>query len=170
MKIILEGAKGTGKTTLSKALEKKGFKVFHSSSETKNDLDYHLNLLEQDGDCVLDRFSIGEVIYPFLYSRVPKITLEQMEQTLRKTNSKGEDVVTIILFSSNPHQLISRVLLRDGGMPKGISLDSIKKSNDLFEFLGDNLIFNKENNVELFDVSVMSTEDIMEVLEIEYGI
>ena len=66
-----------GKSTLAKYLANKfNLEILHSSSETKNDLDYHIELIEKD-NIVLDRANLGEIVYPLIYGREPKMTLDE---------------------------------------------------------------------------------------------
>ena len=64
MNIILEGPKASGKTTLAELLKKEGYGRVHLDADTKNDYDFHLELLEDNDKTVFDRFSIGEIVYP----------------------------------------------------------------------------------------------------------
>ena len=73
MNIVLEGAKGTGKSTLAKHFIDKGFKYHHSTSQTENDFNYHMDLLKKD-NMIMDRFSLGEmIIQKFMIVRVKLI-------------------------------------------------------------------------------------------------
>lgn len=158
MNIILEGPKASGKTTLAELLIKEGYGRIHLDSDTKNDYDFHLELLEDNDKTVFDRFSIGEIIYSKIFNREPKMTITQMENTLLKNNAK-----CIILYSSDLNLLEKRILNRDKG--KEIDFETLRKSNEYFEFLAYHL--SKHDNVISFDVSKYNAYQILEELELE---
>lgn len=61
MNIILEGLDAAGKTTLAEKLKLKyGMDIIHSTASTRNDLAYHLDLLDYRSNTVFDRFYAGE--------------------------------------------------------------------------------------------------------------
>ena len=56
--IILEGIDAAGKTTLAKKLQNKyNKKIINSTSKTRNDVGYHLDLLDYQENTVFDRFN-----------------------------------------------------------------------------------------------------------------
>ena len=55
--------------------------MIHSSSDTKNDLEYHLDILSND-NTVFDRCNLGEIVYPAIYGRTPKMTIEEQEYVI----------------------------------------------------------------------------------------
>ena len=67
-KFVIEGPDGAGKSTLvNYIIDKYKTEMVHSSSETKNDFDYHNDLLNNDEAIVYDRFNMGEIVYPTVY-------------------------------------------------------------------------------------------------------
>lgn len=63
-----------GKSTLvDYIIEKYKTDMIHSSSETKNDLKYHMDLLDYEFPVVYDRFNLGEIVYPSVYRKKKKI-------------------------------------------------------------------------------------------------
>ena len=53
--------------------------MIHSSSETKNDLEYHINILNYEFPTVYDRFNLGEIVYPLVYNRERKLNILEQE-------------------------------------------------------------------------------------------
>ena len=79
MRIVVEGSNGAGKSTLINHLMKKyALKYFHSNNETENTLEYHQNLIKED-NVICDRFNLGEIIYPIIYARKPKMKYNEHE-------------------------------------------------------------------------------------------
>lgn len=163
--IVLEGPKSSGKSTISDHFAKKGFKYFHSSSETDNDLNYHMELLFQNKrifkglECenrVIDRFSVGEMIYPSIYQRKGKLDWNAFAYTMSSINT-----IYVILYSSDINLLINRINKR-GRNTEDEQIEYIKKSNEMFEFIGKN--FNNEN-ILVLDVAKHSTKEIIEKIE-----
>lgn len=158
MNIVLEGPKASGKSTLAKHFILLGYEYFHSSSETENDLKYHLDLLEGDKR-VIDRFSVGEMIYPSIYNREGKLSLPEFLTTM--TN---QDTIYVILFASNINDLFERIELRDYG--KKIDYKSLRASNSCFKMMAHNLkTVNK--NIKTFDISKTDIENIIKEIEDE---
>ena len=89
MRVCLEGPDGSGKSTLVEYLQKNfNMKMIHSSSETANDLEYHMGLLE-DNNVVLDRANLGEIVYPAIYNRAPKMTWSDQIDFMNECMSKN---------------------------------------------------------------------------------
>lgn len=82
MKIIIEGPNNVGKSTLiKKLLERETFKnyeVEHLSNKTPNTSEFHRDLLNMPQDMIFDRFFIGETVYPHIYDRDPKLTIDDI--------------------------------------------------------------------------------------------
>lgn len=158
MNIVLEGPKASGKSTLAQHFISLGYEYFHSSSETENDLKYHLDLLKGDKR-VIDRFSIGEMIYPSIYNREGKLSLPEFLTTMI-----NKDTIYVILFASNINDLLERIELRDYG--KKIDYESLRASNSCFKMMARNLkTINK--NIKIFDISKTNIEDIIKEIEDE---
>lgn len=166
MNIILEGPKGTGKSTISSYFKSKGYDYFHSSSETKNDLDYHMDLLKGDRR-IIDRFSIGEMIYPIIYKRKGMLTSQEFYETMTDDNS-----LYIVLYASNIDLLLDRVSKRDNVNISVKDAENIITSNEMFRqiivyltllFLEDDTV--ELNHIMIFDVSKYESDEI--ILKIE---
>jgi hypothetical protein len=111
MLVILEGNERTGKTTIAKALEAKGFKYVHFSSPHKKYfqqnyvgptyLDDMVEFLVSTSgkDYVLDRSTYGELIYPKIFNRPALLSQEDIE-TLREIED-SLNVVRVLMVDEN---------------------------------------------------------------------
>ena len=154
-KVVLEGPKGTGKSTVSKRfIEEEDYVYYHSSSETENDLKYHLDLLKLDNNqVIIDRFSLGEIIYPEITKgRKSKLTKEEFNETF---NFDG--VVYVILYASDIQLLKDRVLNRGKSFTEE-EFQLIEDSNKAFEKYGKELQNGK--NIVCIDVCENDSNDI----------
>lgn len=164
MNIVLEGAKGTGKSTVAKHFIKKGYEYFHSSSETENDLKYHLDLLDGDKR-VIDRFSIGEMIYPVVYGRESKLKHNEFIETLVDKNT-----IYCVLYSSEPDVLINRIINRNHEKDADFKKQDVIGSNRLFASIHYSLkLYRDDVIVYFFDVARLNANDIIETIEKEIG-
>lgn len=162
MNIVLEGAKGTGKSTIAKHFIENGYEYFHSSSETENDLKYHLDLLDGDKR-VIDRFSIGEMIYPEIYGRESKLEYHEFIETLIDKNT-----IYCVLFSSKPDILINRINNRNHEKDVGFKEQDIIDSNNLFANTYNSLkLYKNDLIVHFFDIAKLGANDIVEFIEKE---
>lgn len=153
MNIIIEGTDGTGKSTLAKHLQDNfNLKYQHSSSETDNNFEYHFELLDSKENIVLDRFQLGEIIYPmFTPERESKITLSQAVML-----SRMEDTLTIILYASDTSVLKGRI--HERGETYSPLYDTI---NELFKLLGETFEL-LEVPVLLLDVCEFKDNELFE--------
>lgn len=132
MNIILSGLDGCGKTTLAEKLrDKYGMKIIHSTAETKNDLDYHLNLLDYQENVVFDRFHTGERIYPFIKTdrykgRVPKLSQEDFDKITKRIIENND---MYIIFVTTDLSIIEKRLIERGEYDY---LDEVKQQQKLY--------------------------------------
>lgn len=135
MNIIVSGMDAVGKTYLCEKLVKKyGMSVIHSTSKTSNTLEYHLNLLDYHDNVFFDRFHTGEIIFPRLYSRDPKITLEDFD-TITKRIIDNNDMY-IIMYSSDP-EIIKRRLEERGENTEWEIIPQIKEYEGMANYVKD---------------------------------
>lgn len=128
MNIIIEGPDATGKTTLTNKLIKKyNMKSMHLSGDTKNDFDFHNDLLNKN-NYVYDRFFMGELVYPKIYKRDPKLNFEEALKLMNKIVENGD--IFIIFYASDIEILKNRIKERGGKELK--YLDEIEEQNKLF--------------------------------------
>lgn len=132
MIVCLEGPDGSGKSTLVRYLQEKyNMKMKHSSSETKNDFQYHLDLLKED-NVVLDRANLGEIVYPAVYNRQKKMNWD--EQVDFMNACMDNDVIYIIFYASNFNTLKDRLFKR--GDTEQV-LNNAEKINLAFKILAE---------------------------------
>ena len=95
MKIIIEGADGTGKTTLAKILaDKYGLEICHCTQHDPADFYFYRETLRKE-NVIWDRHTIGELIYPLIFDRKAKITDVEAKAVI--DIAKSEDVKIFVL-------------------------------------------------------------------------
>lgn len=160
MNIVLEGAKGTGKSTLAKHFIDKGFNYHHSTSQNENDFNYHMNLLKKD-NMILDRFSLGEMIYPKVYGREGKINLKEFIETF-----SDENTIYVVLFTEDCYDYVleKRVKDRDGDLTDE-QVDDLYSSAEKFRIAAKFLREFNEENILVFNTAFTSTSEIINNIE-----
>lgn len=152
MRVILEGPDGVGKSTLAEYLcNHHGLEIKHSSSETKNDLDYHFSLIEEDNIC-LDRANLGEIVYPIIFNRPAK--MNWADQITFMNKCMDEDIIYIIFYASNFNDLKNRLFSR--GDTEQV-LQNAEKINLSFTFLAK-MFSEIYENVYALDISKESDQ------------
>lgn len=152
-KFILEGPDGAGKSTLVEHIQKKyETDMIHSSSETKNDLEYHMGILDYEFPVVYDRFNLGEVVYPTIYGRERKLNM--LEQEMIMERCEKEHIPFIIFYASDFNTLRER-LFRRGDIDK--VLENAESINELFRACASYLS-RKYKNVYALDISKESNQ------------
>ena len=106
---------------------------------------------------VIDRFSVGEMIYPVLYGRKGKLEWFDFELTISVPNT-----FYVILYSSKDNELFNRINLRSEEKDIDLNYDLVEKSNKLFEFIGKTV---ENKNVLVFDITKISSKGIISKLE-----
>ncbi|MBQ6631024.1 MAG: hypothetical protein IJH55_02680, partial [Romboutsia sp.] len=123
MNIILEGPDGIGKSTLAYYIVNKyGFEYNHFPSA---DYDTHINALYKD-NTVFDRFHIGELVYPEIYSRVPKLNFDEANKIMRAIVDNND---IFIIFITSDTSILKERLKERGELNY---LDEIDQQNELF--------------------------------------
>ena len=111
MIIVVEGPNNVGKSTFINKLvtESDCFKEYdieHVSSKCPNDYTFHEVILNNYDNLILDRFYVGETIYPIIYNRPGKLTVEDIPKLIEHC---GKKVVTVFIdadieFIANAYQ------------------------------------------------------------------
>ena len=166
MNVILEGPEAVGKTTLAEKLrDKYKMTIHHSTSKTRNDLGYHLDLLDYRKDTVFDRFHVGETVYPVVYKRDPQIADNEFE-IIEKRIIDNNDMF-IIFYTSDLSIVNERLTAR--GEDSFIPLMELQ--NDLFRDYADS--FEKKYNYKNFyaiDIAKPNAYDELDKwIEVHYG-
>lgn len=147
MKIIVEGPDGVGKSTLVNYIANKyNLSIYHSSSETKNDLEYHEDLISKD-NVILDRANLGEIVYPLVYNRETKMDWDKQIDFMNEC--QDEEIIYIIMYASDFEDLKSRLYKR--GDTNRV-LENAEKINIAFKLLAEQFS-SFYDNVYCIDIS-----------------
>ena len=147
MNIILEGPDAVGKTTLAEKLKNKyNMDIIHSTSKTRNDLNYHIDLLDYRTNTVFDRFHVGELVYPEIYHRNGQLNLTDFD-IINNRIIDNQDIL-IIFYSSDLSILKNRLIERN----ELNYLDEIQQQNELFKFYSD--ILNQYNYKYFYSMDI----------------
>lgn len=112
MNVILEGLDAAGKTTLANKLCKKyNMSVIHSTAKTRNDLHYHIDLLDYRENTVFDRFHCGEFVFPKVYNRPEKLNLDEFTQIEKRIIDNND---MFIIFIASDMDVINQRLIARG--------------------------------------------------------
>lgn len=125
--VILEGADGTGKTTLAKQIaEYYGWDVCHCTADDPADFDFYKQTARKQ-NVVWDRHTIGELIYPKVFHRKPQIATEDARIVLSYAREAG---AKIFVLTTELGEIKRR--LSERGEEHQEVLDNIKMINDEF--------------------------------------
>lgn len=148
MNVILEGPDAAGKTTLAEKLgAERGMRCIHSTAKTRNDFAYHIDLLDFNDEAVMDRFHVGEMIFPEIYSRPGKLTESEYEAINRRIEDNND--IFIIFFTSDMSILEERLIAR-GELEY---LDEIAQQNEMFKARGEEWEARGYKNFYLCDIA-----------------
>ena len=146
-----------GKSFLCDKLVKKyNLDVIHSTAKTSNTLEYHLNLLDYHDNTFFDRFHTGELIFPFIYGREPKITRDEFDIITQRIIDNND--MYIIMYSSDPDIIKKR--LEERGEDTAWEIDEqTKRYKEVAEYV------NNKFNYKNFYVCDISEDNSYEKLD-----
>lgn len=154
MRIIIEGCDGTGKTTLAKILaDKYNLDICHCTSEDPSDYDFYLNSIRKN-NVVWDRHTIGELIYPDVFSRTQQIGPESCRLILHHAKKLG---AKIFVLTSDIELIKKRLMEREGEDPR--ILEKLESINNKF------LFYAREFHIPIIDTNKMTLEDIFNLVK-----
>lgn len=154
MRIILEGADGTGKTTLAKILaEKYNLDICHCGVSDPCDYDFYKQSVRKD-NIVWDRHTIGELIYPRVFERVPQLGTEDARLVI----SYAKELKTKIFVLTTDIEEIKRRLFVRGGEDQKI-YDNLRWINDQF------LFYANQYSIPIIDTSKLTMAEIFAMVE-----
>lgn len=95
-KIVFEGPNNVGKSTLIEAIQKhlKNYEIEHVTEKCPNDYDFYNDLLTLEEPMIFDRLHLGEMVYPYIYSRDGKLTDKEFDALL---DNHREHVLIILV-------------------------------------------------------------------------
>lgn len=177
---ILEGARGTGKSTLAFQLRQKtsettliNFTGFHTDGEKGLEkvsdyyrvwMDMIYYLANHDSKFIFDRFYFSEMVYSYLYKDYEfKGTYEYLNDWLHSLSKMGVKINIYFLTIDDEKELSER-LLRDK-VPFGKAEESVKQTliqQEEYRHIFDTLNFysNKNFKIHTIDTSGKTTDEV----------
>lgn len=154
MRIILEGCDGTGKTTLAKILaERYKLDICHCTQRDAADYDFYSQTLRKE-DIIWDRHTLGELIYPNIFNREPKLTCCQARDIMEAAKKDG---VKIFVLTSDISILKQRLLGR--GTEDWRIIKNCEEIDSAFQF------YAKAFDLPVIDTSKMTINEIFDLIE-----
>lgn len=154
MNVILEGPDAVGKTTLAEKLRNKyKMSIHHSTTKTRNDLGYHLDLLDYRENTVFDRFHVGEFVYPKVYNREPKLNDNDFE-IINKRIIDNNDM--FIIFITSDMSIINERLIARGENDYLVEMDA---QNTLFTEFANRFKKYNYKNFYIIDIAEPNAYD-----------
>lgn len=152
MRIIIEGADGTGKTTLVKKLAKTySLDSLNINRYDPNNFNFYLETLKKT-KVVFDRHFVGEMIYPEVFNRKGNLNEEDFEWLINYSKENG--IAIIILYADE-----STLLERQKANEYPEVLNNIIEINKRFKEIAE------KYSIPLINVEQTNYDDICELIE-----
>lgn len=153
-RIILEGADGTGKTTLANILAfKYELDICHCTQHDPADFEFYKESVRKN-NIIWDRHTIGELIYPSIFKRKQQIATEDARIVLWNARELGTKV---FVLTEDPLLIQNRLLNRGGEDPR--IFDNIEKINGQFLFYAGKF------HIPVISTSKMTLNEIFKLVE-----
>lgn len=164
-KLIIEGAKGSGKSTIIREVIDKLNEVpnvFHSTQYNLNEMIDRSRNMKDEGTIIYDRFNLGELVYPIVYERKAQLNLWDIHNSIEKMTDRD---MYVILHASKQNTLIDRLRERDG-LNNVHKMVQVVKSDSIFHAYGTYLTayWNDKRNVFMIDINNDDELDQLHVL------
>lgn len=154
MKIILEGCDGSGKTTLAEALAKKyHLDICHCTASDPADYNFYRQTSRKE-NIIWDRHTLGELIYPQVFNRRPKLNPEEARMIIAYARSEG---TKFFVLTAGIEALKYRISNR--GEEDQRILNKLEWINDEFLYYAN--VF----NIPIIDTSKTLMTDIIEFVD-----
>lgn len=155
MKIIIEGADGTGKTTLAKILaERYGLDICHCTQDDPGDYEFYRQTLRKE-NVIWDRHTLGELIYPKVFDRKPQIGTEDARLVIHYAKEEG---VKVLVLTADMKDILRR--LADREKPEHpLIYENIDYIDHQFKFYAEQF------HVPIVDTSKMTLKEIFNLIE-----
>lgn len=154
MRIIIEGADGTGKTTLAKIYaEKYGLDICHCTQYDPTDYDFYKHTMRKN-NVVWDRHTIGELIYPTIFNRQTSLGTEGVRLIL----AYGKELGAKIMVLTANIDIIKNRLKGRGGEDEKI-LNNIVWIDKQFKY------FANQYNIPIIDTSKLTLQELFDIIE-----
>lgn len=127
--------------------------IVHSSNLTENTFKYHLNLLISSDYAVYDRFNLGEIVYPAIFNRKPKMTLVQHKYIFDLAEALN---IPYIIFYSSDFEILKQRLFARGDTEE--VLENAEKINLCFKLLAEQLSTKNYKNLHIIDIAKESDQ------------
>lgn len=108
-KIVIEGPNNVGKSTLIQSIRKMfpEYEVEHVTAICPNDFRFYDSLLSSEEPMIFDRLHLGEMVYPGLYEREPKLNGTELIELCKKHNKH-----TLIIMMDADYDFMIRACIR----------------------------------------------------------
>lgn len=106
MRIIIEGADGTGKSTIAKQLaDEFDLGLMHLTNKDPRDLNFYYQLLRKN-NVIYDRNFLAEMVYPSYFGRPPQLKEHELDYLIAQAKDLG---INILILTADNETLTERL-------------------------------------------------------------